>query len=140
MRLDDQLCFALYSTAQSIQRLYRPLLDDLDLTYPQYLVLLVLWEEDGLSVTDIGDRLSLNSATLTPLLKRMEGAGLIERHRSESDGRKVTVSLRPKGAKLQTKVSEITTGVTCAAIDATPDAEALRDMLHQLRHQLPEAL
>ncbi len=140
MRLDDQLCFALYSTAQSIQRLYRPLLDDLDLTYPQYLVLLVLWEEDGLSVTDIGDRLSLNSATLTPLLKRMEGAGLIERHRSESDGRKVTVSLLPKGTKLQAKVSEITTGVTCAAIDAIPDAEALRDMLHQLRHQLPEAL
>jgi DNA-binding MarR family transcriptional regulator len=140
MRLDDQLCFALYSAAQSIQRLYRPLLDSLDLTYPQYLVLLVLWEDDELSVSEIGDRLSLNSATLTPLLKRMEGAGLVARHRSAEDGRKVTVSLLPKGAKLQAKVSKITTDVTCAAIDATPDAAGLRDTLHQLRQELPDTL
>ncbi len=140
MLLDDQLCFALYSAAHGVQRLYRPLLERLNLTYPQYLVLLVLWEDDGLSVTEIGERLSLNSATLTPLLKRMEAAGILERHRSKSDGRRVTVSLLPKGKKLKSKVSKVTADVTCAAIDATPNAVELRDTLNRLRQQLPAAL
>jgi len=89
MLLDDQLCFALYSATHAIQRLYRPLLDELDLTYPQYLGMLVLWEDDGLSVSEIGERLFLNSATLTPLLKRMESAQLVERVRSATDERLV---------------------------------------------------
>lgn len=140
MLLDNQLCFALYSAAQSLQRLYRPLLDKLDLTYPQYLVLLVLWEEDGLSVTQIGEKLSLNSATLTPLLKRMESAGLLERQRSTEDGRRVNVSLRQKGAKLQAQVSKVTADVTCAASASTPDAVGLRDTLTTFRQDLPESL
>jgi len=140
MLLDDQLCFALYSAAHRIQRLYRPLLEKLGLTYPQYLVLLVLWEDDELTVTEIGDRLWLNSATLTPLLKRMEVAGLIERRRSATDGRKVTVSLLTKGRSLKKAVAEVTTGVTCAAVDATPDAAELRDTLQALCRTLPDEL
>lgn len=139
MLLDDQLCFALYSATHAIQRLYRPLLDDLGLTYPQYLVLLVLWEQDGLSVTDIGDRLTLNSATLTPLLKRMEAADILKRVRSDNDGRRVTVSLQSKGKRLKKRVGKVTTEVTCAAVDASNDAVALRDELVTLRSQLPDS-
>ncbi|MEM9654421.1 MAG: MarR family transcriptional regulator [Actinomycetota bacterium] len=137
-RLDDQLCFALYAATHRIQRLYRPLLDRLDLTYPQYLVLLVLWEDDDLIVTNIGQRLSLNSATLTPLLKRMEAADLIERRRSTEDGRKVTISLRPKGWALQKDVEAIAAEVAAAAANATPDAVALRETLSDLRDALPD--
>ncbi len=140
MRLDDQLCFALYSAAHSIQRLYRPLLESLDLTYPQYLVLLVLWETDGLSVSQIGERLFLKSATVTPLLKRMETAGLIERRRSDDDERALVVTLTTSGKALRRKVQRITTDVTCAATDASDDAGALHASLIELREGLPDAL
>ncbi len=80
--LENQLCFALYSTSLAMSKVYRKLLGDLDLTYPQYLVMLVLWEQDGLTVSAIGERLFLDSATLTPLLKRLEAAGLVERARA----------------------------------------------------------
>lgn len=140
MLLDDQLCFALYSATHAIQRLYRPRLDKLGLTYPQYLVLLVLWERDGPSVTEIGERLSLNSATMTPLLKRMEGAGLVRRVRSDADGRRVSVQLQTKGKRLKSKVGRVTTEVAGAAIDAGNDATALRDALITLRSHLPDQL
>src|SRR5919109_699931 len=87
LRLDNQICFAIYSTAHAFNRVYKPLLDRLGLTYPQYLVMLVLWEKDGVTVKEIGDRLFLDSGTLTPLLKRLEAAQLIKRSRSRQDER-----------------------------------------------------
>src|SRR3979409_135978 len=95
--LGNQLCFAVYSTAHAFKRAYKPLLDRLGLTYPQYLVMLVLWERDGLPVRDIGERLFLDSGTLTPLLKRMEAAELIKRTRSTEDERQGSVATPAKG-------------------------------------------
>src|SRR5213595_3505029 len=97
LRLDNQLCFAVYSTAHAFNRVYKPLLDSLGLTYPQYLVMLVLWERDGVPVKEIGDRLFLDSGTLTPLLKRLEAAGLIKRRRSKQDERQVLTALTAEG-------------------------------------------
>jgi hypothetical protein len=95
--LGNQLCFAVYSTAHAFNRAYKPLLDRLGLTYPQYLVMLVLWERDGLPVRDIGERLFLDSGTLTPLLKRMEAAELIKRTRGTEDERQVLIALTSQG-------------------------------------------
>ena len=95
LALDQQLCFALYSTMLGVQKVYRGLLKDLGLTYPQYLVMLVLWERNELTVSEIGERLFLDSPTLTPLLKRMEAAGFVARNRSGADERQVIVSLTP---------------------------------------------
>jgi len=93
LRLDNQLCFAVYSTAHAFNRVYKPLLDKLGLTYPQYLVMLVLWEQDGVAVKEIGERLYLDSGTLTPLLKRMEAAGLVNR---TIDGREHRLALEAR--------------------------------------------
>src|SRR3981081_2418215 len=101
--LGSQLCFAIYSTAHASTRAYKPLLDRLGLTYPQYLVMLVLWERDGVPVKDIGERLFLDSGTLTPLLKRLEAAALIKRTRSTADERQVLIALTPKGHALREK-------------------------------------
>src|SRR6204780_2021823 len=95
--LGNQICFAIYSTAHAFNRVYKPLLDRLGLTYPQYLVMLVLWERDGVPVKEIGERLFLDSGTLTPLLKRLEQAGLIKRTRSTEDERQVLIALTAKG-------------------------------------------
>lgn len=102
-RLDDQLCFALYNASRAMTSAYAPLLEDLDLTYPQYLALMVLWETDGARVSAIGDRLALDSATLTPLLKRLEARGVIERRRSSEDERVVEVFLTAEGKRLRAK-------------------------------------
>ena len=101
LALDNQLCFALYAASHAIKKAYRPLLDDLGLTYPQYLILLVLWTDDGLKVSDIGSRLHLDSGTLTPVLKRLESVGLITRARRAQDEREVEISLTPEGRKLR---------------------------------------
>src|SRR5438132_4782254 len=93
LQLDNQLCFALYSASLAMTKLYKPLLDELGLTYPQYLVMLALWEQDGLAVSGLGERLSLDSGTLTPLLKRLEAAGFISRVRDVEDERRVRVTL-----------------------------------------------
>src|ERR1700746_2946136 len=97
LMLGNQLCFAIYSTTHAFNRVYKPLLDRLGLTYPQYLVMLVLWEQDGVTVKEIGDRLFLDSGTLTPLLKRLEATQLLRRCRSTQDERKVLISLSPQG-------------------------------------------
>src|ERR1700749_3475178 len=97
LRLDNQICFAVYSAAHAFNRVYKPLLDRLGLTYPQYLVMLGLWERDGVAVKDIGERLFLDSGTLTPLLKRLEAAGLVKRTRSTQDERQVLIALTPQG-------------------------------------------
>lgn len=99
LRLDNQLCFALYSASLAMTKAYKPLLDALGLTYPQYLVMLVLWEHGMLSVSELGERLFLDSGTLTPLLKRMEAGGWLARVRSLEDERRVMVSLTPAGRK-----------------------------------------
>ncbi|RWN98581.1 MarR family transcriptional regulator [Mesorhizobium sp.] len=101
--LDDQLCYAIYSAGMAIQRVYKPLLDDLGLTYPQYLVLNVLWREHKLTVGSIAERLALESSTLTPLLKRLEAAGLLRRTRNPANERQVVVALTDKGRELRSR-------------------------------------
>ena len=107
LSLDRQLCFALYSTSLAMTKRYRPLLDDLGLTYPQYLVMLSLWEKDSVTVSALGDRLHLDSGTLTPLLKRLELAGFLGRRRDERDERRVLVSLTPAGRGLRGRALRI---------------------------------
>src|SRR5437868_466114 len=103
LKLDLQLCFALYSTSLAMTKLYKPLLAPLGLTYPQYLALLVLWERDGLTVSELGERLFLDSGTLTPLLKRLESAGLISRLRAQDDERRVHITLTADGRQLKSR-------------------------------------
>lgn len=107
LNLDNQLCFATYAASRLITKQYRPLLKKIGLTYPQYLVMLVLWEKDNVTVKALGERLYLDSGTLTPLLKRLEKNELIERNRSSADERKVFVSLTAEGVFLRTKASDI---------------------------------
>lgn len=102
MSLENQLCFSLYSTSMAITRAYKPVLDELGLTYPQYLVLLVLWDNDGRTVGQIAERLALESSTITPLVKRLEAAGLVARKRDDADERRVFVHLTGKGRALET--------------------------------------
>jgi DNA-binding MarR family transcriptional regulator len=116
-RLDDQLCFALYNASRAMTAAYAPILEELDLTYPQYLVLMVLWETDGARVSAIGDRLALDSATLTPLLKRLEARGVIERRRSSEDERVVEVFLTAEGKRLRAKGKHVQSCVfECAGL------------------------
>jgi DNA-binding MarR family transcriptional regulator len=107
LHLEDQLCFALYAASRAMTAVYAPMLDELGLTYPQYLVLLVLWDHDGERVSGIGDRLQLDSATLTPLLKRLEGHGFVERRRSTADERVVEVFLTAAGKRLKRRAADV---------------------------------
>lgn len=111
--LDQQLCFALYAASRAVVRAYGPLLEPLGLTYPQYLVMLVLWEEDDISVKRLGERLSLDSGTLTPLLKRLEQGELVDRRRDDRDERVLRVSLTAKGRALKTKAKKIPKAIGC---------------------------
>lgn len=113
LHLDQQICFPLYAAANAMVRLYRPLLDALGLTYPQYLAMLVLWEEDARSVGELGSLLHLDSGTLTPLLKRLETAGLVARQRDPADERRVVVTLTAAGRKLKTKAREVPNKLLC---------------------------
>ena len=106
--LESQLCFSLYAASIAVNRTYKPMLDTLGLTYPQYLVLSTLWEQNGLPVSSIADRLSLESSTITPLVKRLEAAGLLTRERNPKDERQVIVSLTPKGRSLNEKTACLT--------------------------------
>lgn len=107
LKLDNQLCFALYSSSRGITRLYRPVLSEFGITYPQYLVMLVLWEKEPLTVKELGERLFLDSGTLTPLLKRMEKLGLLTRERSQGDERHVNIGLTNKGKEMREKALSI---------------------------------
>lgn len=137
--LDEQLCFALYSTSLAMMRVYRGLLPKLGLTYPQYLVMMVLWERDQLTVSDIGERLFLDSATLTPLLKRMETQGLVQRNRARSDERQVIISLTDAGQALKNEASSIMPAVLCATRCSADEASALREQLVSLRNSLNDS-
>jgi DNA-binding MarR family transcriptional regulator len=135
-QLDDQLCFALYSTSLAMTKLYRKLLRKLELTYSQYLVMMVLWQQDELTVSDIGQRLFLDSATLTPLLKRMEAQGLITRERAKADERQVIIMLTKAGNALRKQAAEVPKAVLCA-VECTPaEAIGMREQLAVLRTAL----
>ena len=136
LQLDHQLCFALYSASLAMSKAYKPQLDALGLTYPQYLVMLVLWQHDGSTVSEIGERLFLDSGTLTPLLKRMEQAGFLLRQRCMDDERRVQVVLTPVGTELQTRAAQVPGCVIAQTGCKLPEVVALTRQLQQLRAQM----
>lgn len=140
LKLDNQICFAVYSTAHAFNRIYKPLLDQLGLTYPQYLVMLVLWERDDVPVKAIGERLFLDSGTLTPLLKRLEVAGLVRRTRSAEDERQVLIALTPRGHDLRDKAKVVPHGVLAASACSVDELVSMKDQLVALRDRLNAAL
>ena len=136
LRLDNQVCFALYSASLAMTKLYKPLLDAIGLTYPQYLVMLVLWEGDGITVSALGERLYLDSGTLTPLLKRLETSGLIARLRDAADERRVRISLTPAGRSLRDAAERIPPCVLQSSQCTLPELAALTGQLKTLRARL----
>ena len=134
--LDNQLCFALYSASLAMTKLYKPLLDEVGLTYPQYLTMLVLWERDGLAVSELGERLSLDSGTLTPLLKRLEAAGLIARIRAVEDERRVHISLTAAGRRLKARAQKIPSCILAASQCSIPELVQLTRQIQGLRQRL----
>lgn len=132
LRLDEQLCFALYAASRAATGAYREALDEVGLTYPQYVVLLALWEQDGVSVGELGHRLHLDSGTLSPLLSRLDGAGLLTRSRPDPDGRRVVVRLTPAGNAMRAEAERI----QCALLDRLPmtpeELITLRDLARRL--------
>lgn len=134
--LDNQLCFALYSSSLAMTKLYKPLLDELGLTYPQYLVMLVLWEKDGLMVSELGQRLFLDTGTLTPLLKRLESSGFVSRLRDVNDERRVRITLTPAGRKLRSRAHKLPACVLAASQCSLPEVVQLTRQLRELRGRL----
>jgi len=134
--IDQMLCFAVYSAGHAFTRFYKPRLDALDLTYPQYLVFLVLWEKDDLTVKTLGQRLFLDSGTITPLIKRLEARGLVSRHRDDDDERQVRIRLTPEGRALRGKAQAIPLAVIEGAGQSLEATEALRQELVALRARL----
>lgn len=144
--LDGQLCFKLYSASLAVTRLYKPVLDRLGLTYPQYILLVALWEEDGLGIGTIAERLFLDPSTVTPLAKRLEGAGLVERVRDPADERRVTVRLTPEGRALEEDCQCLAVAISTRAgmtvadlVDLTGRVTRLRDALTTEPEPEPEA-
>ncbi|MEB0012336.1 MarR family transcriptional regulator [Glaciimonas sp. Gout2] len=131
--LDNQLCFALYSASLTMTKIYKPLLQSLGVTYPQYLVMLTLWERDEITVSEVGERLYLDSGTLTPLLKRLELSGLVRRQRSVKDERQVIVSLTDQGNALRQDARLIPQQVSCSAQCSLDELRALTGQLQRLR-------
>lgn len=131
-RVDEHLCFALYAASRAMTSFYRSLLDELQITYPQYLVLLCLWERDRVTVREIGDALRLDYGTLSPLLKRMEAAGIVRRERSTEDERAVQISLTPYGREMESRAAAFPSAVAGATGLAEGEIIDLRDALHAL--------
>jgi len=140
LRLDTQLCFALYATSLAMTKLYKPLLAPLGLTYPQYLVMLVLWERDDRTVHELGELLQLDSGTLTPLLKRMEANGLVSRQRDHIDERRVRIVLTDAGLALRERAQDVPQAIACQAGLELGELAALRSELHALRERLQTPL
>ncbi len=138
-KLSDQLCFAAYSFTHALNRAYRPLLEPLGLTYPQYLVMLVLWENDEQTVKDIGERLKLDSGTLTPLLKRLEAGGYVTRRRGREDERQVIIELTGEGRALSEKAAGVPIELGCALGAEFGEIAELRERLLTLRDRLTDA-
>ena len=140
LQLDNQICFAVYSAGHAFNRVYKKLLDKLGLTYPQYLVMLVLWERDEVPVKEIGEKLFLDSGTLTPLLKRLEAAGLVKRTRGAEDERTVIVTLTAQGQAMREKAGAVPQGILGAAGCTVDEMMAMKDEIVALRDRLIQAL
>jgi MarR family transcriptional regulator, organic hydroperoxide resistance regulator len=140
LRLDNQICFALYSAAHAFNRVYKPLLERLGLTYPQYLVMLVLWERDDVPLKDIGEKLFLDSGTLTPLLKRLEAAQLVKRTRSTEDERQVMIALTPQGHALKEKARAVPQSILSASDCSVTELVAMKNDIVALRDRLNAAI
>ena len=140
LQLDNQICFAVYSAAHAFNRVYKPLLDRLGLTYPQYLVMLVLWERDDVPLKDIGERLFLDSGTLTPLLKRLEVADLVKRTRSTADERQVLIALTPKGQALKEKARAVPQAILASSACSLGELSSIKNDIVALRDRLNAAL
>jgi len=136
LALDHQLCFALYSASLAMTKAYKPLLKPLGLTYPQYLAMLVLWQGDGLTVSALGDRLALDSGTLTPLLKRLEALGLLQRLRDTADERRVLLRLTAAGRTLKAQAHRVPQAIACATACDLRQISDLTQQLQRLRRQL----
>ena len=139
LKLDSMLCFAVYAAGHAFTRFYKPRLEALGLTYPQYLVFLVLWEADGLTVKALGDKLFLDSGTITPMIKRLEARGLVRRQRDEEDERQVRIFLTPEGRALRAQALAVPLAVGEALAGERAAVETLHQGLHQLREQLDGA-
>lgn len=133
LKLDNQICFPFYAASRLIIRAYQPHLDKLGITYPQYLVMLVLWEQDRLPVNDIAQKLILNTNTVTPLLKRMETMGLIQRKKSKEDERKVLVTLTQQGKEMQEEAAGIPEALMQSVTPGEVDMEALEKLKVQMQ-------
>ena len=140
LRLDHQLCFALYAASLSMTKLYKPLLEPLGLTYPQYLAMLVLWQGDGLTVSQLGERLALDSGTLTPLLKRLEASGLVQRLRDAADERRVLLQLTPAGRALKARAVRVPQAIAAASGCELSELSELTSKLQALRQRLSASL
>lgn len=138
VRLEEQLGFALYSASLAMTKAHKPMLDRLGLTYPQYLAMLVLWEQDDIAVSQLGARLGLDSGTLTPLLKRLENMGLLARRRGEVDERQVFIDLTPRGLSLRLDARQVPPLVQAVCGQSDDAQAALRDQLTALRETLVE--
>ncbi len=136
LSLSNQICFALYSASLEMTKLYRPLLEPLGVTYPQYLVMLALWERSGISVKELGEQLHLDSGTLTPLLKRLEKMSLIRRQRNPDDERQVCITLTKEGKDLHGKARRIPGFINCALSMCSSDLDSLRDAVKDARDHL----
>ncbi len=136
LKLDSMLCFAVYAAEHAFTRFYKPRLEALELTYPQYLVFLVLWETDGITVKALGDKLFLDSGTITPLVKRLEARGLLRRERDKQDERQVRIYLTEEGRALREKALAVPLAVGKALGGDGEAAGMLRESLHRLREQL----
>ena len=139
LKLGNQLCFAVYSAAHAFNAAYKPFLEPLGLTYPQYLVLMVLWEEDGLMVREIGERLNLDSGTLTPMLKRLEAAGFVTRKRDAKDERQVRIELTQKARDARPTALEARRAVVCALGESEEEIQKLKRAVDQLHTMLRNA-
>jgi len=139
LQLDNQLCFAVYSASLAMTKRYKPLLEKLQLTYPQYLVMLVLWERDGLMVSELGERLFLDSGTLTPLLKRLEANGLVARIRDVGDERRVHVNLSAAGRKLKARAASVPACLLAASQCSVDELMALTQQMQILRDRVRAA-
>ena len=138
--LSNMVCFAIYSTANALTRAYQPILNKLDLTYPQFLVMIVLWEQDDRTVSEIGAQLNLDSGTLTPLLKRLEAAGRIARRRDARDERQVRITLTDEGRELRKEAENIPEQVFCALGQPVDALQALRARLLDIRGNLANSI
>ena len=139
LKLDNQLCFAVYSASLAMTRLYKPMLDKLKLTYPQYLVMLALWEQDGATVSELGERLSLDSGTLTPLLKRLETIGYLTRLRDAADERRVRITLSGAGRRLKARAADVPACLLAATQCDVPELIALTQQIQTLRDRIKAA-